>query len=356
MIYYILLILIGLSLLTLGLLISYKDFKFGIIKNKYILLILFFGLIYQFIIINIFEISIQIFSVIIYGIIVSFIFWWLGLWPAGDAKFFISLLLFFPIQLYSTKLIFDFLTNIFVPIFIFMMISLLMRSRTKLFKGAIKYSFNPYKIFMIGVMLTGFVYFILNLMSLSGFNPDFFTAIIILFFVFEIFYSFSSVKTEIVYIGFVIFRIIIDYKNILTLNFLYNLSSTLFVFIFFRFFVLYLSYHMYTVNKKISDLKPGMSLAEGIIKKNKVYEKISFLNTSFIDSLSQKKENFVHNLERLSKNDVKKIKTLKKKGELNFDSISINQKQHFAIFILLGFIITSLIKTNFIHYLVLALK
>jgi len=345
-----------LSAVGLGFYVSYEDLKYGVIRNKHILMIFLLGMFFQLISEVLYTNFLQMITTFGYGFFIGFLFWWLGLWPAGDAKFFTVLLLFLPVGLYSSfNLIFNYLVNIFVPIFLFMMIVLFIKSKSKLIKEAVKYSFEPYKLFTLITMFLGFVWFTIKFMTFIGITGDFFITILVLFIVYELFYAVLTFESELFFVGCAVLRIILDYNNIFTFNFIYNFFSTIFVFVFFRFFVLYLGYHTYTKYVKISDLRPGMSLAEGIVSKNKEYQKISFLTSSFIEFLMQRKYKFVHNLDNLTKEDVALLNKLKKEKKLPFDSVLVSQRQHFAFFILLGFLLTLILKQNFISFIVFKL-
>ncbi len=335
--------------IILGILISYEDFKKGIIKNIYIIILLLFGVFFQLLV---YGFSFQIVPRIIYCLIISFGLWWLGMWPAGDAKFFTVLMLFFPPNLITNKsIIFDFLVNCFVPIFCFYIFFLVYRSRTDILKNALKFSFNPYTLFFIFIMFIGFLWVFGIFLNIFNIPLDFFSSLFIVFFGFEILHALSGPRTEIAFTFMAIIRIILDYKTVFTLNFILNITLSILVFIFFRFFILYLGFRLYTKEIKIENLKHGMILAENIYKKGRKYHKLSTLTMSFVEIMSQKKYKFIHSLNYLKTKDVKKIKKLLKRKKFSFDTILINEKQHFAFFIFLGFLITLLIKTNFISYI-----
>ena len=320
-------------------------------------MLFFLGIIFQFITANGQVSFLRVCLTVTYGLILGFIFWWLGLWPAGDAKLFTTLLLFFPAHMYfSPGLIFDYLVNIFVPIFFFMMVLIISKARLKLLKDAIKYSFEPYKVFMLATMFLGFVWFSMKLLALFNIRSDFFLSILLLFIVYELSYTVLTFQTEIFFVACAILRVIIDYKNLFTHSYILEFILTIVIFIFFRFFVLYIGYHTYTKRVKIKDLKPGMSLAEGIFIHGNRVQKTSFLLTSFIDFLSKRKYKFIHDLNALSPKDVEVLKSMEKEGKLPFDDVLVSQRQHFAFFILLGFLLTLFMGTNFISYSVLMMK
>ena len=292
-------------------------------------------------------------SVIIYALFISFFLWFLGIWPAGDAKLFFTLFFFFPPQCFQIVLILDYLINTFVPIFFFMMFIIIYRSKLKLVKNALKYTFNPYMIFTIVALLIGFVWFVLEFIQMIfPLTPDYFISLLILFVAFEVAQLFLSEKLEIFFVLCAIARMILDYRNVYTFSFFFQFFSLIVVFLFFRFFILHLAYHLYSKKVLIRNLKPEMSPAEGIAKIKEGFERISFLNISLIDFMIQRKKNFIHGLETMSKKDVDKIKKLRKEGKIPFKSIRINETQPFAIFLLIGFLLTLFLEENFVNFLI----
>jgi hypothetical protein len=321
------------AILLLGIYISYQDFRHGVIRGRYLLLLVILGLIYQTLSGSLLHISFT----IIYGFLVSFLFWWIGIWPGGDAKFFIVLLLFFPASLYSSTLVLSYLINVFVPVFVFMIAYVLVRSRLKDIRKALNFSLSPYKIMFIFLMVAGFMWFFIGLIKLAGIEADYFITIVILFAVYELFSMTISSKTEVLFIGLFAIRVILDFQNLFSLVSLIYFLTVIGGFVFFRFFLLHLSYHVFTRQIPVKDLKPGMIMAEGISTE---FERISFLNSSLIEYLQQKKRKFIHSLDELASKDTKKIKELRKSGKIKFRSIRIYQTQSFAGFILLGYVLT----------------
>ncbi|OYT55617.1 MAG: hypothetical protein B6U68_04575 [Candidatus Aenigmarchaeota archaeon ex4484_14] len=168
--------------ILIGILISYEDFKKSLIRNKYVLLLLIYALLFQLY----FGIETMLFiSTFLSSLIISFLFWYLGMWPAGDAKLFFALSLLFP------------------PLFIFL----------------------------------GFAWLFTSILSLLKLPSNFFITIFAMFVAYEILRKFFTAKTETFFVLCAIVRLIIDYNNIYTIPFLYKFFTTLFVFIVLRFFV-----------------------------------------------------------------------------------------------------------------------
>ncbi len=337
--------------------ISLEDIVNKRIPNKAILVLLFVGILYQ-------AIYVQKFSAIIlfiYAAMIAFLLWFLSLWPAGDAKLFAVLLLFMPPQLYvSQTIVFDFLVNCFVPIFFSMFFIIIWKSRFKLVKEALRFTFEPYNVCMLAIILIGFVWFLMRAIQILTFRfslpLDYFLTLILMFFIFEFFRRFLSAKLELFFFGCAILRIIIDYRTVYSIAFLQRFSTLLLIFLFFRFFILYLAFKLYTYEVPIRKLKPGMSPGEAIIQRGKHFERKSFLHASLIGFMLQRRENVIHSLDFLTEDDVKRLKKLRAEKKIPFTKMLITKVQPFAIFILLGYILTVLCHGNFMQYLVSLLK
>lgn len=349
-----------LSILFIGAIISYYDWKRGIIRNKLLLVLLLIGILYysynfSFITSNTSPFLWNIFWAVCIGIFL----WFIDIWPSGDAKLFILLSILLPtgILLTSRFPTRDFLINSFVPLFVVYLFIIFIKTSKKEIKDALKFAFSPYRIFLVFLVILGFLWFIMKGFSLIGVQPNIFIFVIMLFFIMEFVNRFLTFKLEIFYIVLAVVRLLIDFKNVYTIGFAFEFLSILFVYLFFRFFVLKLAFHLNTQAVKIKDLEPGMRSAEGILKKQEgkktMYEKIKLFHFDYIDFLFQKRKKFIHSVsdEGLTQEDIEKIKKMRKEGELPFDEILVYKTIPFAIFLLLGFIITVLINGNFINAL-----
>jgi len=328
----------------IGTLISIEDLKFGLIKNRYVALLILIGLVSKFF----YPVDIIQFAIVLfYGLVVSVFFWLLEVWPAGDAKFFWALLFFLPANLYANSgIIWGFLTNTFVPVFVVMFFVIVYKSKLRVILASLRAAFNPYTILMLFVMITGFLWFFQQVMNVLSVKVDFLVMLIALFAVFEFFRRYCSFRNELLFIGLAVARVLINYQSVYSVNFFFNSAKFIIVFAFFRFFILKLAFLLYTEEVPIKKLKEGMSLAEGVSKKGKGFKKERLLSTSFIGLIMQKKKKFIHNIESLSTKDVQNLKKLDKDGRLPFASLLVHQVQPFAIFILTGFIITVVCKGN----------
>jgi Flp pilus assembly protein protease CpaA len=330
--------------ILLAIYICYQDIRHGIIRNRLILALLLLGIIYQAASGTLFTSTLPVLSTLAYGFLIAFLFWWLGLWPGGDAKLFTALLLFFPAELYSTGLILPYLANAFIPLFAFMVAYALFKSRPNIIVRALNYSLNPYKVSFIFIILIGFMWFFTGLIRLAGIQADYFITILMLFAIYELFSATISAKTEALFTGLVLIRAILDFQNLFALASLYYFLLVAGVFVFFRFFLLYIAYYTFTTEIGINRLRPGMILAEGISPEGKGYARISFLNSSLVEFLQQKRRRFIHGLDELTRKDVNRIKRLRKQGRIMFGRVRVCQTQPFAAFILVGYLLTLLFQ------------
>jgi len=287
---------------------------------------------------------------------ISLLLWFVGFWPAGDAKLFIIYSLLLPLEIFRFSFYpaMDLLINTFVPIFFVYMFLAFFRSDKQRIISSLKYAFEPYKIFLITVIFLGVAFFITLPLAMVGLPVNLFTFIVVLFLIIEIADRIIPVNLEFFYVFVAIIRLIIDYKNVYTLTFMKQLFLVIFIFLFFRFFILRLTFYLNTKKVKIKDLKPGMRIAEGIseVERNgkKFFEKIELIHYAVYDFLYHKKKKFIHEIgdEGLSSKNLEKLRKLREEGKIPFDEILVHQQMPFAIFLLIGFLLTLYFNGNFL--------
>lgn len=328
-----------------------QDINERIVKNNYVFTILVFGIIYQLIEGNLLQYPLRILSTFAFGAIFSAFLWSLNILPAGDSKLFTSLLMYFPVDYYTQGLTLDFLINIFVPIFVFLSFYVIYKSKRCVAIESLKNSFKPYRLGMVFVIFIGFAWFIYSPFRLLGVDLGYFGFVILVFIGYELLLRIPSVKTEIILIAMAVIRILLDYKNALTLDFYLNSLSIVLVFVILRFFILQLSFNLFTRKVKIGDLKPGMSPGQGIIQEGKNFVRKDLFSPSLVGYLMEKKEKFVHSIDALGKEDIEKLKKLSEENKLEFNSLKIHEKQPFSFFVFMGFFLTFILGTNFVNYL-----
>jgi hypothetical protein len=199
---------------------------------------------------------------------VSIILWVTYIWPAGDAKLFIAYSSLIPISLFTAGnhfLSFEFMINTFVPVFFAMFVYLMLKSKRSEIKKSLKFTFDPYTMFMVFIVIMGFLWFLIKALSFLGMFMNYFVIIILLFVILEILNKIVPINMEYLYMFLVILRLIVDYRTVLTLGYLYEIISMVFAFVIIRYFIIDLGFHGFTVPKKIVELEPGMCPAEGIM-------------------------------------------------------------------------------------------
>jgi len=343
--------------------ISYDDWKRNIIKNKFLLILILATVMYNFYLF-IFQHEVFLstyFWSLIGSLVIGFFLWEFGFWPAGDSKMFIvlSFVLFSFLPPAENIVLLDFLVNSFVPLFLFSFFHVLFKSSKRDLTNAMKSSFNLHRILTIALIFIGLAWFLSLPFSIIGFQQNLLISLAILFLIMEALERYFPFKLEVAFVLLAIARIIIDYKNVLTLNFLFENVLIIFVFVFFRFFILELSFKTNTYSVKISKLKIGMRPAEGIMKtkeRGKIkYIKMKLIQFSEYDILKHRSKKFIHSIsdEGLTENDIKLLNNLASKNKLESNSLLIHVTIPFAIFILAGFVFTAIFNTSFLSYIIM---
>ncbi|MFB6088259.1 MAG: prepilin peptidase [Candidatus Aenigmatarchaeota archaeon] len=328
-----------------------QDIKERLVKNNYVFTILVFGILYKFMNGSLIQYPVEILSIFAFGAIFSFFLWSLSILPAGDSKLFTALLFYFPVGYYTNSLITDFLINIFVPIFVFVSIYLLVKSKKDLAIKSLKNSFSPYRLGMVFIILIGFAWFLYSPLRILGIDIGYLGFVILVFLGYEALLRIPNVKTELILIILAIVRILIDYENALTLDFYINSLIVVLIFVSLRFFVLQLSFNLFTKKVHINDLKPNMSPAEGIQKTGGQFVKKDLFSPSLVGYLMEKKEKFIHAIDFLEERDIKKLKDLVKEDKVDFDNLKVHEKQPFSALVFFGYFVTFILGTNFVNYL-----
>lgn len=338
--------------MALGAFICYHDIRHGIIRSRFIIMVFLLGIFYQIASGTLLKSTIPVISTVLYGFLIAFLLWWLGIWPGGDAKLFAVLLLLLPPGLYMTSPVIPYVVNVFVPVFVFMTGYVLVRSHAGMIRDALSYSLKPYRLSLIFLMLAGFMWFFMGMLRLAGIQGDYFITILILFVVYELFSITMSARTEFLFIGLAAARAILDFRNLFTLASLQYFLLIVGSFVFFRFFLLYISYYAFTNEVRIEKLRPGMILAEGISSEGGGFARVSFLYSSLLEFLQKKRRRFMHSRDELTKGDVSRIKRLRRQGKINFGGVRICQTQPFAAFVLAGYLLTLAFQGGMLSFIV----
>ena len=117
-------------------------------------------------------------------------------------------------------------------------------------------------------------------------------------------------------------------------------------FVLIRFFILQLSFYVFTKEVDINLLENGMIPAEGIYNEKGDYKKKELLFFSMFSYLNDKKHKYLFDIsaEGLNKREVNKLHRLYKTGEIKFEHLRIYQTIPFAFFMFLGVLLTILVR------------
>lgn len=345
-------------LIIFGSIISYEDIKIHKIRNKYILLLLFFA--FAINIKNLFvgpAYFLSMLTNIIIAFLAGFLLWHFHFWTAGDAKLYLAFSALIPLSVYTYRHIiifpaFDLMINTFILIFIALLSNLMIKTDLQEKIHILKNTLNLKFLVTTFLFLFGFLWLITSVLSLFNIQSNF--LIIALVLIFILFFLGQKFKSHLIKISIVltIFRIFFDIKSILNFNFVlqFILSYIFFVFIFG--FLSNLGSFMFINPVKINDLRTGMVPLEAVVKeKNKKTKKYRKIFYSFFNIYDDKKYEFLIKSPRgLMDKQIERLKRLYKEKKLNFDSLLIQQTMPFAPFLFMGAILTYLFSGSAIIF------
>ncbi|MFH1671260.1 MAG: hypothetical protein ABH889_00580 [Candidatus Portnoybacteria bacterium] len=385
-------------LFFIGVITTYEDFRFGKVRNKWILLslswglgILVFFLIWYFIapsITHFFSPDAPVFTVnpsyilrvllnAALSLIIAFLMWRGGAWAAGDAKLFFIYALLLPLGYYQNSYLpvfpsFALMINIFIPVFLYLLL------RSILFYGKFLYTkfFQPQlkkekslkekeearkkrkkavieRLKAMGVLVIVFVniFLIFNFLqepinkyfsfNISSFQAFVFAGIIIFRRVFsDLFKNPIVIKSSIV-----LLILILAYGSFVSFSstWILFLKMIRLMLIFMAAFTLLASLIDFYVSRtgtrriKVSDLKPKMNLEESVlnqIKKDKECQEKIGLIRP--DGLSVEQV-------RLTREWLEKNKT---------EEITIYKPFPFVLWMLVGVMVTIVLKSSVFHLII----
>ena len=155
---------------------------------------------------------------------------------------------------------FVYFINIFGVIFIFSLYHIITKIRKKELIYSLKKTFVIQNILRVGLFVFSFSYIIQFLPSIL--RQNFFLTVIMFF----LFYSLLELLLEKKMIYFIFFlallRLAIDFKSILSWNYLMLFLSQIIALLVLRFVLLRLSYFAFTRRVRVGELEKGMFLAE----------------------------------------------------------------------------------------------
>lgn len=346
--------------LFLGIVTSYEDIKGRGIRNKWVILALVYSFIVLFSIIIYLFLSGQgiIFSYIpdyFINIVISlafgFIIWYAGFWSAGDGKLFFAYSALIPLSVYSMGYIrffpsFSLFINTLLPVFVFLVGGLLLRTSFRKKADILKKSFNPNLFLRAVFSLFGLSWLIRMLFLFMGIQYDMFSFLILIPIVYILIGSLARKRMNWFFIILVVLRFAFDYNYILSLSFVYRFVYIIVFYVFIRYFIFGLSSEFFSKSVNVQKIRKGMILADTIYKDGEKYVKQpqGFLEFSMKQKNTGKP---VFNRRNLAKEDVEKLKKLHKEGKIDSE-LRIQTTMPFAIFMFLGVLLTIAFQGNII--------
>jgi Flp pilus assembly protein protease CpaA len=362
-----------LGILIIGIISSYTDIKYGKIKNKVIVIGLFYVVLVHLLLVltsKTINSTAYLHYVVnaLFSILISFILWLTGLWTAGDAKLFFLFNLLTPtsfIELGYAGFFYGFVyfTNMFGVLFIFLFFKILTRVDWKTIKYALKKSLKPTYVLQIILFVFSFGFFIQFFPIIL--RSNFFITMSFFFIVFIFLRKLSGRFFLVLIIGISIVRIFVDRNIIQTAPFWIDLFTQATYFILLRLIILRLSYYAFTKKITLANLEEKMFLAEDIFPiesitkiddqtvgtRTQVYRKKPLTLLTFFSYLEQKHQKpFEYNTNLgLSEENLHWFKHNEK--YILFKEIRIYETMYFAPFIFAGVIITLLVKGDVFIFL-----
>lgn len=344
-------------ILALGAITSYEDIKTGKIRNKWIITAIIISItihifLYTSQIINLsYIIKISLF--ILFSFIIGFLMYLMGLWSPGDAKLFTAFVSLVPLTSYNLVTTsfwpLSVLVNTFVPVFLFLIIAMLIKSTWKQKFIALKNILHPKRVGQYLLVIFSIGWIIQLIFNYFNIQTNFLLNIIAIMGLITFLRKLYPYELNYLLFFVSILRIFINKDYILTFSFWKIFLIMALTYMIIMMFIREMS-QIFTTNANINFLKRGMIPVEGIIKKGKEYFKIIFEGPSIF---KEEDKNLIYQPtnDGLNKEDIKNIQKLHRTGHLHFNHLRVQQTIPFAIFMFFGALITLLIKGNFIVWL-----
>jgi len=351
-------------IVAFGLITSYDDIRFNRIKNKWVLLAIAFGVLVSIIIhfLNPSQTTptglpylAEFYLNVLCTFVLGYILWYTGLWSAGDAKLFLAYALLIPITTYQFALFphfpsYTLLVNTFTPFLLFFIIFVLIRIKKAMNPGLLKWTFQPMLLLTIALFLFGFGWVVTALFNLIGVPSNAILQVVSLFTIILVSSRYLKFRLLAVSVVLCILRVIFDFKNYASLEYLWNFILVMVLLLILRFYLLTLSYEVFSKDIFIESLKRGMIPAEDVYKVAKVhFRKRRFAYFSFLEALLRKSQEtslFNRLGDGLTDNEVAMVKKAHSRGYLREHTIRIYQTLPFAPFMFVGAMLTLFLKTD----------
>lgn len=337
-----------LVILALGIITSYDDITKGKIKNKYIVSALGLGILIHIIL---FSIGISDLSEIIIAGIYLFaalalgvVLWLLGYWSAGDAKLYTAFAMLIPPETYhlvTTPLpVIDLVINTILPIFIYLVAVVLIRSSFKEKTAVVKQALKPSKILNILLVIFSISWLSGYLFSYMSMPPNYLLTLLFIMVAYRIISAIIKEYTTHFLVVTGIIRVFLNKDYIISIPFIKSFLLITAGFIIVMVFISGMG-KLYYDSVNIYRLRPGMQLLQAVLKNGISLD---------IDEAEPRRMLFKQGLRGLTEYDVNMIKNAHRKGKLHFNELKVQQTIPFAPFMFLGTMMTIICQGNVILF------
>ena len=317
-------------ILFLGILTSYSDIKEGKIKNKWLIIASILGILLWIILILLNKVDYREFLMTLIfsfgGLMIGFLLWLMKMWSAGDAKLYAIFVLLIPLSTYKYSNnwpIITLLTNIFLPVFLFLIIKLIIKSKNKEKLDIFKNILKPKNLIEYFLFVFGLIWLINILFGVFGIELNYLISILLIIGISRWiekvlqrkFFKKIKFTQQKLLIILTVLRIIFQYKLLSSYEFWFNMIIITMIYAIIRMFLFSLG-GLFVKQINLKELKEGMLIS----------------NTKYSERLTAKEVK-----------DVKKMMKLKKQKD-----VFIEETIPFAPFIFLGILITILINGDII--------
>jgi len=354
-------------ILLLGIVTSYDDIKHGKIRNRYIIYALVASVIVNSILFFAglidFSYIIRLSATVLFALIIGFFIWYIGYWSAGDAKLFTAFTALIPLTAYKQpgNPLLHLIVNIFVPIFLFFIIYVLIRTNIQQKMGIVKRTLHWKNIanYLLTIFSIGWIVSFLFGMLKNSIYPNLPQNMLINLVCIMIFSSALMKLSEMnfmkrigvdylkITIAIALLRIVFNFQQMLLLSFWQNFIITTLIYGLVMIALNEIS-DLFINHVDIPLLKEGMIPAEDVIKTKKGYIKQKISSYS---QMSSSKSIFEANADGLTKKDIKKLNGLYKKRKIE-EHLAVQQTIPFAPFISLGALLTVVCGGSFITIII----
>ena len=345
---------------VLGVVTSYEDIKFGKIRNKWIILALSYSIVINLVLLSLNYYSrhyiVNLLIDALLALVVGFLIWLVHLWTAGDAKLFFAFAALSPaISAHYYAFLINLLSNIFIPISIYLLLHLLFKANYKKSVFHLKKTFAFEAIYSLIFFIFGISWVVKEILNLLGIRSNIF---LVFLFSFLLFYLAERIiKIEIVFLslGLSVLRLLVD-NSVYSIKFGLEFLILIFMFLLLRIFLVSLSSEYFTEKLKFNELKAGMIPAENIFEdKGRFFKKpVPFSITGMARDNKMGISIFRNFGKGIDKEDVKRLNILQKK--LPFKTLKVQITMPFAPFIFLGVLLTIVFPDGIFHAMTFALS